>query len=174
MLFTHRGVSGPAILQISSYWSAGEAIRINLCPSLDLLDHLKKMRSSSPKKQLRTILETALPERVAHVFAGLSGHDEQIANLSDAKLKHVADLIQSWTIIPSGTEGYRTAEVTAGGVDTRALSSKSMESTDVAGLYFIGEVVDVTGHLGGYNFQWAWSSAVCCADHIAAQVSLAA
>ncbi len=174
VLFTHRGVSGPAILQISSYWSAGESIRINLCPSLDLLEHLKKMRSSSPKKQLRTILETALPERLAHAFAGLSGHDEQVANLSDAKLKHVADLIQNWTIIPSGTEGYRTAEVTAGGVDTRALSSKSMESNDIAGLYFIGEVVDVTGHLGGYNFQWAWSSAVCCADHIASQVSLAA
>lgn len=174
LLFTHRGVSGPAILQISSYWTLGEPIHINLCPVLDLLDHLKKMRSSSPKKQLRTVLETVLPERLAHAFAGLSGFDEQIANLSDAKLKSVADLVQNWTIVPSGTEGYRTAEVTAGGVDTRALSSKSMEAVHVPGLYFIGEVVDVTGHLGGYNFQWAWSSATCCADHISERTALAA
>jgi len=166
LLFTHRGLSGPAILQISSFWREGMPIHINLLPRMDVLSVLKTARKDHPKKMLRTVLEGLLPSRLAEALAAFSGHDGQMANLSDTKLKDVAGLLSDWTVLPAGTEGYRTAEVTAGGVDTDELSSKTMESQNVLGLYFIGEVVDVTGHLGGYNFQWAWSSAVACADSL--------
>ncbi|HRK97126.1 MAG TPA: NAD(P)/FAD-dependent oxidoreductase [Alphaproteobacteria bacterium] len=163
LLFTHRGLSGPSILQISSYWKMGIPIVLNLLPHEKVLDQLKAARKSDPKKMLRTILEVLLPSRLADYLAALSGYDEQMANLSDKKIESIAKQLTAWEIIPSGTEGYRTAEVTAGGVDTHELSSKTMESSKVSGLYFIGEAVDVTGHLGGFNFQWAWSSAASCA-----------
>lgn len=168
LLFTHRGLSGPVILQISSYWTEGSAITINLLPSIDVKEMLQTARKSDPKKMLRTVLERHLPTRLADKMASLTGLDGQMANLSDKKIDQIVASLTKWTVIPSGTEGYRTAEVTAGGVDTKDLSSKTMEAKNVAGLYFIGEVVDVTGHLGGFNFQWAWSSAVTCADAISA------
>ncbi|MDY0029962.1 MAG: NAD(P)/FAD-dependent oxidoreductase [Pseudobdellovibrionaceae bacterium] len=174
VLFTHRGLSGPAILQVSSYWKDGDEVHINLLPRKDASEILKKARTESSKKMLRTVLETLLPERLAHGLARLSGVDEQMGNLSDKKIAVISGLIHDWTVKPCGTEGYRTAEVTLGGVDTEGLSSKTLEAKTVEGLYFIGEVVDVTGHLGGFNFQWAWSSAVCCADAILAKSTQAA
>lgn len=174
VLFTHRGLSGPAILQASSYWKDGDEVHINLLPYKDATDILKKARTESPKKMLRTVLEALLPERLAHGLAKLSGVDEQMGNLSDKKIAVISTLIHDWAVKPCGTEGYRTAEVTLGGVNTDDLSSKTLEAKTVEGLYFIGEVVDVTGHLGGFNFQWAWSSAVCCADAILAKSTQAA
>jgi len=158
LLFTHRGLSGPSILQISSYWQPGEDVTINLCPDLNVLNWLKDKRQSASKKMLHTVLADILPERLAQKIAARSGHDEAMGNLSDDKLRDVATAINGWVVKPNGTEGYRTAEVTLGGVDTNALSSKTMEVKTVPGLYFIGEAVDVTGWLGGYNFQWAWAS----------------
>ena len=159
MLFTHRGLSGPAILQISSYWKEGESITINLAPDQDIFSHLKQERENQAKQELGTIISRLLPKRLAQRITTESGFDGvKMADLSDKKLKIVADKINDWRIVPSGTEGFRTAEVTLGGVDTNALSSKTLECKSVPGLYFIGEVVDVTGHLGGFNFQWAWSS----------------
>lgn len=171
ILFTHRGLSGPAILQISSYWKDGDPVHINLLPHRNMEELLKTERKDSPKKMLRTVLEHYFSERLAHGLAKISGVDEQMGNLSDKKIAVVSNLIHNWTVKPCGTEGYRTAEVTLGGVDTNSLSSKTMEARDISGLYFIGEVVDVTGQLGGFNFQWAWSSAVCCADAVLAKVS---
>ncbi len=166
LLFTHRGLSGPAILQISSYWREGQTVHVDLCPGVKLAEALKQARTESPKKKLRTVLGAWLPERAASLFAALAGQeDAAMAALSDKKLAAAA-LPQNWEITPQGTEGYRTAEVTAGGVDTAALSSQTMEAREVAGLYFIGEVVDVTGWLGGYNFQWAWSSGWVCGDSV--------
>ncbi|MDD3021137.1 MAG: NAD(P)/FAD-dependent oxidoreductase [Alphaproteobacteria bacterium] len=169
LLFTHRGLSGPAILQISSYWKNGTPIQINLLPLENMVERLKSARKTDPKKMLRSVLENFLPVRLAHALAKLSGYDEQMANLADKKIDHIVKFLKSWEVMPSGTEGYRTAEVTAGGVDTNDLSSKTMEAKSVPGLYFIGEVVDVTGHLGGFNFQWAWSSAAACARHLASK-----
>ena len=160
MLFTHRGLSGPAILQISSYWNEGDVVHINMLPGKDVFAFLKGKKQTQPKKELPTSLSQLLPKRLADYISvehGCAG--KNIADLPDKKLKEVADSITDWKITPNGTEGYRTAEVTAGGVDTDELSSKTFETKSVPGLYFIGEVVDVTGHLGGYNFQWAWSSA---------------
>ena len=171
ILFTHRGLSGPAILQISSYWKDGDPVHINLLPHRNMEELLKTERKDSPKKMLRTVLEHYFSERLAHGLAKISGVDEQMGNLSDKKIAVVSNLIHNWTVKPCGTEGYRTAEVTLGGVDTNSLSSKTMEARDISGLYFIGEVVDVTGQLGAFNFQWAWSSAVCCADAVLAKVS---
>lgn len=162
LLFTHRGLSGPAILQISSYWRAGEKIAVNLVPEHDVLTLLKAARQQQPRKQLRTVLGELLAQRLAEHFATLSGHDVRMAELSDDRLKAVAGLLTSWQVQPQGTEGYRTAEVTRGGVDTGELSSKTFESIKQKGLHFIGEVVDVTGHLGGFNFQWAWASGHAC------------
>ena len=168
MLFTHRGLSGPAILQISNYWQPGESIHLDLLPYNDIRHHLDEMRQSSPKLQLKTVLSRLLPKKLVELWLeqGLI-QDEVIANLSKVRLENLENLIHNWQFIPNGTEGYRTAEVTMGGVDTHEISSKTMEATKIKGLYFIGEVLDVVGWLGGYNFQWAWSSAAVCAMGIA-------
>lgn len=166
LLFTHRGLSGPSILQISSYWRETQSISVNLVPHLKTLDWLKEKRKSDPKKMLRTVMEELLPNRLADALAALSGHDSQMANLNDKKLMDVANILNSWTLVPAGTEGYRTAEVTLGGVDTKDVSSQNFESKITPRLYFIGEVLDVTGHLGGFNFQWAWASGFCCGESL--------
>lgn len=165
LLFTHKGLSGPSILQISSYWQEGEDITVNLCPDTDVFAELKRMRQEKSKVHLRTALSLFLPQRLAELVAQQSGHDNPLPDLSDEKLKSVAELIHRWRIKPTGTEGYRTAEVTLGGIDTDELSSKTMEAQKAPGLYFIGEVVDVTGHLGGHNFQWAWASGWCAGQY---------
>ena len=157
-LFTHRGLSGPAILQLSSYWHPGEAVCINLLPEISLFEILKEARAEKPQKQLNSILSQFLPKRVVELFIAPELAEKKLADLSNRELESVAGTINSWTIKPNGTEGYRTAEVTIGGVDCNAVSSKTMEANDIPGLYFIGEALDVTGWLGGYNFQWAWSS----------------
>lgn len=166
LLFTHRGLSGPSILQISSYWRETQSISVNLVPHLKALDWLKEKRKSDPKKMLRTVMEELLPNRLADALAALSGHDGQMANLNDKKLTDVANILNNWTLVPNGTEGYRTAEVTLGGVDTKDISSQNFESKITPNLYFIGEVLDVTGHLGGFNFQWAWASGFCCGESL--------
>lgn len=172
MLFTHRGLSGPAILQISNYWQMGEAVEIDLLPTENILDILQELRQSSPKLQLKTVLSRYLPKKLVELwFEQQLLKDQVIAQLSKADLQHLDQFIHHWHFIPNGTEGYRTAEVTMGGVDTDHISSKTMEAKAVSGLYFIGEVLDVTGWLGGYNFQWAWSSAYACAEGIMAKNS---
>ncbi len=166
LLFTHRGLSGPSILQISSYWQAGEPIRINLLPNTDIYTLLKEKKQTS-KQDIATILsETALPKRLSLALLESLQITGKIADISDKKLNLIAQHINDWQIIPSGTEGYRTAEVTIGGVDTNALSSKTMEAKTQKNLYFIGEVVDVTGHLGGFNFGWAWASGYACGRYL--------
>lgn len=165
VLFTHRGLSGPAILQISSYWEQGarqQPVALDLCPGLDLFTELKAARSATPKQELATQLEKHLPARLAKRIVELSNAPGRIADLSDARLQAVAALAKAWQVTPAGSEGYAKAEVTLGGIDTAALSSQSMEAKAVPGLHVIGEAVDVTGHLGGFNFQWAWSSAFAC------------
>lgn len=164
MLFTHRGISGPAILQISNYWQPNESVEINLLSHQDIAEFLQQLRTTSPKLQLKNALARVLPKKLVEVWSEQQLiQDEPIAQLSKVRLQQLSDLIHHWQFLPNGTEGYRTAEVTMGGVDTRAVSSKTMEAQRVKGLYFIGEVLDVTGWLGGYNFQWAWSSAYACA-----------
>jgi predicted Rossmann fold flavoprotein len=158
ILFTHRGMSGPAILQISSYWTAGETLHINLLPEQQLADELITHKTRHPQKQLKNILAEYLPQRVVSQFTDPALAEIKLADLSQQELEQTAADFQTWALKPNGTEGYRTAEVTMGGVDCDALSSKTMETTTVSGLYFIGEVLDVTGWLGGYNFQWAWAS----------------
>lgn len=158
ILFTHRGLSGPAILQISSYWLPGETITINMLPQIDLFDHLKSLQRTQPLKLLKNILAELLPKRVVDVFLDPELADKKLASIAHRDFEEVAIQINAWAVKPNGTEGYRTAEVTLGGVDCDAISSKTMEVTGVAGLYFIGEALDVTGWLGGFNFQWAWSS----------------
>ncbi|NNM59649.1 MAG: NAD(P)/FAD-dependent oxidoreductase [Legionellales bacterium] len=159
ILFTHRGLSGPAVLQISSYWEPGEEIVINLLPKLDLLHLLKNAKQNRSQVMLKTQLLEYLPKSVLAALLPSELAEQPLPAISHKQCAETADLLHQWTIKPNGTEGYRTAEVTLGGVDTAALSSKTMEVRDVPGLYFIGEVVDVTGWLGGFNFQWAWSSA---------------
>jgi predicted Rossmann fold flavoprotein len=158
MLFTHRGLSGPAILQISSYWQPGEEIVINLLPDMNLLDTLNTQKKQQPQKQLNSILSEYLPKRVVEVFLEPEVAVKKLQSISFRDLEMIAEQISAWTIKPNGTEGYRTAEVTLGGVDCDALSSKTMAVNAIPGLHFIGEAVDVTGWLGGYNFQWAWAS----------------
>ncbi|MEQ8818483.1 MAG: NAD(P)/FAD-dependent oxidoreductase [Thalassobaculum sp.] len=158
LLFTHRGLSGPSILQISSYWQDGEAVTVDLARGIDVFEALKRARVEHPKRDLVTALAAVLPKRLADSIAAATGIGGRLADLGDARLRSIADRVNRWQVVPSGTEGYRTAEVTLGGVDTSGLSSKTMEAGAVRGLYFIGEVVDVTGHLGGFNFQWAWAS----------------
>lgn len=158
VLFTHRGLSGPAILQISSYWQEGEAVALNLLPDADVFALLKARKAEQPKQEIQTTLSDWLPKRLAQQLCEVAGVQGRLADLSHKHLQAVAGFVNDWRIRPNGTEGYRTAEVTLGGVDTAELSSKTMESKRVQGLYFIGEVVDVTGHLGGFNFQWAWAS----------------
>ena len=167
LLFTHRGISGPAVLQISNYWQPNESVEIDLLPSHNLEDELNQAKQQSPKQILKTVLVRLLPKKLVELWIehGLI-QDEVMANLSKVRIKNLVDFVHHWQFTPNGTEGYRTAEVTLGGVDTNAISSKTMESQQVSGLYFIGEVQDVTGWLGGYNFQWAWSSAYACAQEI--------
>lgn len=157
MLFTHRGISGPSILQISSYWREGDEIVISMLPQTDLFEALREQRSKNGKQALQTALSYFIPKKLAQLIAA-DFPASNLADLSDAALRRAAAAVNDWRVKPAGSEGYRTAEVTLGGVDTRDLDSKTMEAKNVPGLYFIGEVVDVTGWLGGYNFQWAWSS----------------
>jgi len=158
MLFTHRGLSGPSILQISSYWKLGDDIKINLSPKIDILKILTSEKKSNPKQDINNIIAEILPKRLASMICKENNISGNISELSNKLLKQLGDSINTWVINPTGSEGYRTAEVTLGGVDTNEISSKTMMSLKNPGLFFIGEVVDVTGHLGGYNFQWAWSS----------------
>jgi predicted Rossmann fold flavoprotein len=158
LLFTHRGLSGPSILQISSYWDEGEDIRINLLPDIDATGWLTARKRETPRQEVLTALGECLPRRLAADILDEMALSGRLADQQNAALSRVGERINRWQVTPSGTEGYRTAEVTLGGVDVGELSSKTMEARAQPGLYFIGEVVDVTGHLGGYNFQWAWSS----------------
>ncbi len=158
MLFTHRGLSGPSILQISSYWKLGNNIKINLSPKLDIFKLLIEKKKTNPKQDINIIISEILPKRLAHIICKENIVEGNISELSNKLLKKLSDSINTWVINPTGSEGYRTAEVTLGGVNTNEISSKTMMSIKNPGLFFIGEVVDVTGHLGGYNFQWAWSS----------------
>ena len=158
MLFTHRGLSGPSILQISSYWKLGDNIKINLSPKLDIFKLLKSKKNSNPKQDINTIISEILPKRLAYMICKENDVSGNISELSNKLLKQLSNSINTWIINPTGSEGYRTAEVTLGGIDTDEISSKTMMSIKNPGLFFIGEVMDVTGHLGGYNFQWAWSS----------------
>jgi predicted Rossmann fold flavoprotein len=158
MLFTHRGVSGPSILQISSYWREGDEIRIAMLPGVDVGELIRSARRGNGRQAIQTVLANHLPKRLAQSIAERTGIDSNLADLSDTQIKTVAAAVNDWRIKPAGSEGYRTAEVTSGGVDTNALDQKTMQAKSVPGLFFIGEVVDVTGWLGGYNFQWAWSS----------------
>ena len=158
LLMTHRGLSGPSILQISSFWREGDPVTVNLAPETDLKAALKAKRQENGRRQISTVLSDLLPARLAQHLTGVAELSGNIADLADAALDHLVTTVTGWSLKPNGSEGYRTAEVTLGGVNTDALSSKTMEAKDIPGLYFIGEVVDVTGWLGGYNFQWAWSS----------------
>ncbi|MET3927818.1 NAD(P)/FAD-dependent oxidoreductase [Devosia sp. 2618] len=158
LLFTHRGLSGPAILQISSYWREGDAISVDLLPGQDAAEALRAARKANPKVQVQTVLGGMLPKKLAQLLGDELYMPGMVGDFSDKKLAAVEAVLKSWTLKPVGSEGYRTAEVTLGGVDTRDLDAKTMASREVPGLYFIGEVVDVTGWLGGYNFQWAWAS----------------
>jgi predicted Rossmann fold flavoprotein len=167
LLFTHRGLSGPAILQISSYWQPGTPIVINLLPELDLATTLIEGKSTI-KKQLGNVLSQWLPTRLAEGLLLAHGFalDARVADMPDAQLRKLGAAINQWTLIPNGSEGYKKAEVTRGGIDTRELSQQTMMATKVPGLYFIGEAVDVTGWLGGYNFQWAWASGVAAGQAV--------
>jgi len=158
LLFTHRGLSGPAILQISSYWREGDAIVIDLLPEIDAMEMLREARAKTPKFAIQTVLANHLPKRLAQMLGEELNLPGMVGDFSDKKLAAVEALIKRWTLKPVGSEGYRTAEVTLGGVDTRELDGQTFEARKVPGLHFIGEVVDVTGWLGGYNFQWAWAS----------------
>jgi len=158
MLFTHRGLSGPSILQISSYWKLGDNIKINLSPKLDIFKLLESEKISKPKQDINNIISKILPKRLAYMICKENHVSGNISELSNKLLKQLSNSINAWVVNPTGSEGYGTAEVTLGGIDTNEISSKTMMSVKNPGLFFIGEVVDVTGHLGGYNFQWAWSS----------------
>ncbi|MEO8964287.1 MAG: NAD(P)/FAD-dependent oxidoreductase [Gammaproteobacteria bacterium] len=158
ILFTHRGLSGPAILQISSYWYPGEMVTINLLPEIDLFESLKSAQQQQPQKQLKTILTLYFAKRVIEIFFPVILLEKKLTTISHQDFFDVAQKINQWEVFPNGTEGYRTAEVTLGGIDCDAISSKTMEANAVKGLFFIGEALDVTGWLGGFNFQWAWSS----------------
>ncbi|MFT3997857.1 MAG: NAD(P)/FAD-dependent oxidoreductase [Asticcacaulis sp.] len=159
-LFTHRGLSGPAMLQISSFWTPGQAIEIDLLPGTDVMATLKARRQDTPRQHIGNVLPDLVPARLSEriLEVAIIASDTRIADLSDKKLSALTALIQPWSIVPDGTEGYRTAEVTIGGIDTTQVSSQTMESLLCPGLFIIGEALDVTGWLGGYNFQWAWSS----------------
>jgi predicted Rossmann fold flavoprotein len=166
LLFTHRGLSGPSILQISSYWREGMDIVINLAPHIDAYGFLKERKKTQSKQEIQTVLGDIVPRRLAVSICEESSLEGKIAEIPDASLQRLALSINEWRIRPSGTEGYRTAEVTLGGVDTNELSSKTMESKKIPGLFFAGEVIDVTGHLGGFNFQWAWSSGYVAGQNV--------
>lgn len=165
ILFTHRGLSGPAILQASSYWEPGETLRIDLLPDLDITAHIRETSLERPKLELQSLLARLLPRRVAQRWCELWLENKALERLGENDLRRIEAACKPWIVRPAGTEGYRTAEVTAGGVSTAALSSKTMECRTHPGLYFIGEVVDVTGHLGGHNFQWAWASGFAAGNY---------
>ena len=164
MLFTHRGLSGPAILQISSYWEPGDSITLNMAPGRNIADAMKLDRTARPRVSPSVWLTQFIPARLADYIAG-HVKATRLADLSDKAILNLSLMVENWTVKPAGSEGFRTAEVTKGGVDTDTISSKTMECKTVSGLYFIGEVVDVTGHLGGHNFQWAWASGVAAGNH---------
>jgi len=168
-LFTHRGLSGPAILQASSYWQEGDPITLDLAPDVALFDTLRNARSTAGRKDFSTVLAQHLPARLVAYLGDTLDLKGNLADWSDARISELTTTLHNWQLTPSGSEGYRTAEVTLGGIDTEALSSKTMEAKSVKGLYFIGEAVDVTGWLGGYNFQWAWSSGWAAGQAITAQ-----
>ena len=164
ILFTHRGLSGPAILQISSFWHPGDVVEINLLPDRDALEWLRAQQAAHPNRELKTVLGEVFTKKMAALLADHWFASKQMKQYTSAGLRDIAEKLGAWQVVPAGTEGYRTAEVTLGGVDTRDVSSKTMESLKSPGLYLIGEVLDVNGHLGGFNFQWAWAS-----GHAAAQ-----
>ena len=166
MLFTHRGLSGPSILQISSYWKMGQNININLLPKLNVYNFLEEKKKSNPKQDISTIISDLLPKRLAQIICNENKVSGNIWEISNKTLRELSEAINTWIIKPTGSEGYRTAEVTLGGVNTNELSSQTMMSNKHKGLFFIGEVVDVTGHLGGYNFQWAWSSGYVAGKYV--------
>ncbi|MBT3203654.1 MAG: NAD(P)/FAD-dependent oxidoreductase [Gammaproteobacteria bacterium] len=161
ILFTHRGLSGPAILQISSYWNPGESININLLPDMDVEDFLMSRQKQKDKKKLKTLLSELLPKRLITIFVPETILDKPLQELSKNQIRGIHLRLQQWEVKPNATEGYRTAEITLGGIDCNEISSKTLQSSKAEGLFFIGEVIDVTGWLGGYNFQWAWSSGWC-------------
>ncbi len=165
MLFTHRGLSGPSILQISSYWKLGDKISIDLSPKFNVFEMLVTRKNSDPKQDINMVVSEILPKRLAHIICKENNITGNICELSNRLLKHLGNSINAWVVTPTGSEGYRTAEVTLGGIDTNEISSKTMMSLKNPGLFFIGEVMDVTGHLGGYNFQWAWSSGFVAGQH---------
>ncbi|MEP2979152.1 MAG: NAD(P)/FAD-dependent oxidoreductase [Lentilitoribacter sp.] len=162
LLFTHRGLSGPSILQISSYWREGDEITVDLARGQKITENLKSLRGEAGKQSITNVLARLIPAKLAQMIIEQTGFSGNLADQSNAKLEQIGQLTNAWTIKPAGSEGYRTAEVTLGGVDTSALDAKTMEAKNQKGLYFIGEVVDITGWLGGYNFQWAWSSGWVC------------
>jgi predicted Rossmann fold flavoprotein len=178
ILFTHRGLSGPAILQISSYWREGDSVIINLLPETDVVDWLTDERNTNPRRRVVALLKTRLPNRVVDAlfdafFAALFDakvdvgfEDIRVGSCSSLQIAEIAARLNAWEVKPGGCEGYRTAEVTLGGIDTDEVSSKTFELKQVPGLFAIGEALDVTGWLGGYNFQWAWASGWCCAQHL--------
>jgi predicted Rossmann fold flavoprotein len=166
ILFTHRGLSGPAILQISSFWQPGDTVAIDLVPDRDVLTWLQEQQAARPESELKTVMSEVFSKKMAALLAEYWFASKPIKRYTEAELRGVADKLGAWHVLPAGTEGYRTAEVTVGGVDTREVSSKTMESLKSAGLYFIGEVLDVTGHLGGFNFQWAWASGSAAAQFV--------
>jgi hypothetical protein len=166
MLFTHRGLSGPAMLQISSYWQHGQAVTLDLFPGQDALAWLQALQKQRPKAELKTVLADVLPNRLAQRLCETLFPNRPLGQYGEKLLQSIAAQLHHWELTPAGTEGMRTAEVSLGGVDTRELSSKTLEARKVAGLYFIGETVDVTGWLGGYNFQWAWASGWCAGQQV--------
>ena len=166
ILFTHRGLSGPGILQISSYWQPGETLSIDVLPDFDVLSKLQELRNAGNKSKLLNILSDFLPKRLIQTLLPEAEYNLSLQNCNDQQLYAVTSALKSWKISPNGTEGYRTAEVTLGGVDCNEISSKTFETHRISGLYFIGEVLDVTGWLGGYNFQWAWSSGWCAGQYV--------
>lgn len=171
LLFTHRGLSGPAMLQISSYWNQGDELIINLLPQMDLFEYLRDKKSERPKAELKTLLAALMTKNIAQTliqlwFAEEDYNDKQISQYSNQALQNIAKQFHNWIVKPNGTEGYRTAEVTLGGINCGELSSKTMQATKKDDLYFIGEAIDVSGHLGGFNFQWAWASAAAAANFI--------
>lgn len=169
ILFTHRGLSGPGVLQISSYWRPGEVVSINLLPDIELFDELKSAQKAKPKTQIATVLAETLTKKLSDTLCRLwfgDIADKPLAELSNDSLARIAEQFHQWQLKPTGTEGYRTAEVTLGGLDTDEVSSKTFETKKMPGLYFIGEVLDVTGHLGGFNFQWAWASGYACGQYV--------
>lgn len=166
ILFTHRGLSGPAILQISSYWQPGDTVHIDLLPHIDLPEWLATQQRERGNSELKTLLAELFTKKMATLLVDSWFSNKPLKQYTPGELKTIAERLSDWQLVPAGTEGYRTAEVTLGGVNTDEVSSKTLESLKVPGLYFIGEVLDVTGHLGGFNFQWAWASGYAAAQYV--------